>query len=219
LLAGPPGTGKTLSVEVLARALGVDLLVVDLSRTVSKWLGETEKNLAEIFAAAEHTRAALLFDEADSLFGRRTETNDAHDRHANLQTAYLLDRIERFEGLALLSTNLRQGIDAAFCRRLEFVVEFDEPGREERQALWRRHLPPTAPVAAEVDPAELGARYAASGGLIRNAAVAAAFLAAEDGSVITRAHIEHALRREFRKAGKPFPDPAPDHRTNRHPKG
>ncbi|HVI70095.1 MAG TPA: ATP-binding protein, partial [Pyrinomonadaceae bacterium] len=134
LFTGPPGTGKTLSAEVLANALKVDLLVIDLSRIVSKWIGETEKNLAAVFEAAERGQAALFFDEADALFGKRTEVIDAHDRYANLETAYLLTRLEQFEGLAILATNLRQNIDAAFLRRLEFVVDFEEPDREERRA-------------------------------------------------------------------------------------
>jgi SpoVK/Ycf46/Vps4 family AAA+-type ATPase len=207
LFSGPPGTGKSLAAEVLAGALGVDLLAVDLSRVVSKWIGETEKNLAEIFEAAERARAVLLFDEADALFGKRTEVSDAHDRYANLETAYLLARLERFEGLAVLSTNLRQNLDPAFLRRLEFVVTFDEPGREERLALWRCHLPHAAPLAPEVSLTEIAALYPMTGGLIRNAAVAAGFLAAADGSVITREHLAHAIRREHEKAGKACPSP------------
>jgi hypothetical protein len=205
LFAGPPGTGKTLAAEVLAGALGVDLLAVDSSRVVSKWIGETEKNLAAVFDAAERTQAVLLFDEADALFGRRTEVSDSHDRYANLETAYLLMRLERFEGLAVLSTNLRQNIDPAFTRRLEFVVAFGEPTTPEREAIWRRHLPATAPLAADVEPHELAALFPAVGGLIRNAAVAAAFLAAADGGVITRDHVVRSLRREYEKSGRAFP--------------
>jgi len=134
LFTGPPGTGKTLSAEVLASALNVDLLIVDLSRVVSKWIGETEKNLASVFDAAERGQAALFFDEADALFGKRTEVTDAHDRYANLETAYLLTRLEQFEGLTILATNLRDNIDAAFLRRLEFVIDFEEPDRAERLA-------------------------------------------------------------------------------------
>src|SRR5262249_46117612 len=146
LFAGPSGTGKTLSAEVLAHALGVDLLLVDLSRVVSKWIGETEKHLADIFESAERTHAVLFFDEADALFGERTEVRDAHDRYANLETAFLLSRLERFEGLAVLATNLRHHVDQAFTRRLEYIVEFTEPDEGERAELWRSHLPPHAPV-------------------------------------------------------------------------
>jgi hypothetical protein len=205
LFAGPPGTGKTFSAEVLASALGVDLLVVDLSRVLSKWIGETEKNLAEVFATAEKARAVLLFDEADALFGKRTEVQDAHDRYANLETAYLLSRLEKFDGLAILATNLRQNLDQAFVRRLEFLLEFEEPGREERQHLWQRHLPGTAPLAADVDFAELAGLFPLVGGLIKNAAVAAAFLAAGEERPICREHLVHAIRREYEKAGKAFP--------------
>ncbi len=205
LLSGPPGTGKTLSAEVLAHELGVDLLLVDIARIVSKWIGETEKNLSEVFDAAERSQAVLFFDEADALFGRRTEVSDAHDRYANLETAYLLTRLERFEGLAVLSTNLRQNVDPAFIRRLEFVIELEEPARPEREALWTCHLPAEAPVADDVDVTELAARYPLVGGLIRNAAVAAGFLAAADGGVIRRSHLDRSLRREYEKSGRPFP--------------
>ncbi|MCC6235429.1 MAG: ATP-binding protein [Verrucomicrobiales bacterium] len=205
LFAGPPGTGKTLSAEVLARTLNVDLLVVDLSRVVSKWIGETEKNLAAVFDAAERAQAVLFFDEADALFGKRTEVSDAHDRYANLETAYLLARLERFEGLAILATNLRQNLDPAFLRRLEFVVEFDEPDRAERQRLWSCHIPSESLLDSDVNLAELAALYPIVGGLIRNAAVAAAFLAAADGTKIGRSHFLRAIRREYEKSGKAFP--------------
>ena len=209
LFCGPPGTGKTLATEVLAASLGRDLLVVDLSRLVSKWVGETEKNLAATFEAAESSGSALLFDEADALFGRRTEVGDARDRYANLETAYLLARIERFEGLVVLATNLRQNLDAAFARRLEFIVTFDPPDATMRARLWRRHLPPGAPLDPAVDVDDLAARYPLSGGLIRNAAVAAAFLAATDATPITGEHLIHAVRREYAKAGQNFPGPPP----------
>jgi hypothetical protein len=205
LFTGPPGTGKTLSAEVLAKALKVELLVVDLSRVVSKWIGETEKNLAAVFDAAERGQAALFFDEADALFGKRTEVVDAHDRYANLETAYLLTRLEQFEGLAILATNLRQNIDGAFLRRLEFVIDFEEPDREERLALWSCHLPKDAPLAEDVNLYELAALYPVVGGVIRNAAVAAGFLAATDGMPIDRRHLIHAIRREYAKAGRSFP--------------
>ncbi len=205
LFAGPPGTGKTLAAEVMASALGADLLVVDVSRVVSKYIGETEKNLAAVFDAAEQAHAVLLFDEADALFGRRTEVSDAHDRYANLETAYLLQRLERFDGLAILSTNLRDNLDPAFTRRLEFLVDFDTPSATEREALWRAHLPPTAPLADDVRADELAALYPLVGGHIRNAAVAAGFLAAAAGTVITRDDLVRGVRREYEKAGRAFP--------------
>jgi SpoVK/Ycf46/Vps4 family AAA+-type ATPase len=172
---------------------------------VSKWIGETEKNLANVFDSAERAQAVLFFDEADALFGKRTEVSDAHDRYANLETAYLLQRLERFEGLAILATNFKQNIDTAFTRRLEFAVDFDEPDREQRLRLWRTHIPPGAPLAADVNLYELAALYPVVGGFIRNAAVAAAFLAATDGSEITRHHLVRAVRREYEKAGRAFP--------------
>jgi hypothetical protein len=205
LFAGGSGTGKTFSAEVMAHALGLDLLVVDISRVVSKWIGETEKNLAEVFDVAERAQAVLLFDEADALFGKRTEVSDAHDRYANLETAFLLTRLERFEGLAILSTNLRQNLDPAFLRRLEFVLDFEEPGSAERLLLWQGHLPQGAPLADDVNLRELASHYPVVGGFIRNAAVAAGFLAAAEGTAITRSHIVRAVRREYEKTGRAFP--------------
>ena len=205
LFAGGSGTGKTFSSEVMAHALGVDLLFVDISRVVSKWIGETEKNLAEVFDVAERAQAVLLFDEADALFGKRTEISDAHDRYANLETAFLLSRLERFEGLAILSTNLRQNIDPAFIRRLEFVVDFEEPGPTERELLWQGHIPADAPLGDDVDLGELASLYPVVGGFIRNAAVAAAFLAAASESPITRSHLVRSVRREYEKSGRAFP--------------
>jgi ATPase family associated with various cellular activities (AAA) len=205
LLSGPPGTGKTLSAEVMAHSLGVDLMVVDISRVVSKWIGETEKHLAQAFDIAEQSQAVLLFDEADALFGKRTEVSDAHDRYANLETAYLLSRLERFNGLTVLSTNLKQNIDPAFLRRLEFVIELDEPSAVEREALWRSHLPSEAPLSADVDLKQLAGLYPIVGGLIRNASVAAGFLAAASNTSIGRDHLIGAIRREYEKSGKAFP--------------
>jgi SpoVK/Ycf46/Vps4 family AAA+-type ATPase len=205
LFAGPPGTGKSLAAEAMAAELGLDLLTVDLSRLVSKWLGETEKNLARVFDRAERTQAVLLFDEADALFAKRTEVTDAHDRYANLETAYLLSRLERFDALAILATNLKDQIDPAFIRRLECVVDFDEPGTQQRERLWEAHLPPRAPLAEDVVLAELAELYPIAGGLIRNASLAAAFLASADGGTITRHHLFHAVHREYEKAGRAFP--------------
>jgi hypothetical protein len=213
LLTGPPGTGKTLAAEVLAHELDVDLLLVDLAGVVSKWLGETEQHLAAVFAAAERTHAVVCFDEADVLFGRRTDASDAHARYANLTTAYLLARLERFDGLAVLTTNLRRNVDPAFIRRLEAVIELGEPDRDDRVRLWRAHLPPGAPLAPDVDLAQLAHLYPIVGGLIRNAAAAAAFAAAAGGEAIGQAHLLHALRREYDKAGRAFPGIPP--RTDR----
>ncbi len=205
LLSGPPGTGKTLAAGTLAAELGLDLLAVDLAALVSKWLGETEKNLGEVFDAAERCSAVLFFDEADAVFARRTEGSDANARWANLETAYLLGRIDRFDGLVVLATNLRSRIDDAFLRRLDVVVELDEPDRAARERLWRLHLPARAPLATEVDLRALAAMYEIPGGLIRNAALAAAFEAAADGGAIEQQHLIRAVSDEYRKAGRSFP--------------
>jgi hypothetical protein len=217
LFYGPPGTGKTLAAEVMARALGVDLLVVDLSSLVSKWLGETEKNLAAVFDVAERSRALLLFDEADALFGKRTDTQDAQDRYANLETAYLLQRLERYEGVAVLTTNLRSQLDNAFSRRFEFIVEFPEPDARVRTALWRLHLPEQAPLNEDVDLAELADWYALSGAQIKNAALAGAFLAASSGQVIHQRHFLWAIEREFDKAGRAHPGYPAHHAQHAQP--
>lgn len=209
MLSGPPGTGKTLAAEVLAREIGVDMLVVDLSRVVSKWLGETEKNLARVFDVAEGIQAVLVFDEADALFGKRTEVSDAHDRYANLETAYLLARLERFDGLTVLTTNLRQNIDPAFMRRMEFAVDFHEPSERERRLIWRCHVPEAVPCTEDVDFHELAALFPLVGGHIRNAAVAAGFLAAARGQRLSREHLIRAIWREYEKSGRAFPgDPS-----------
>jgi hypothetical protein len=205
LFYGPPGTGKTLAAEAMASALGVDLLVVDIASLVSKWIGETEKNLAGVFELAETSRALLLFDEADALFGRRTEGNDANDRNANLETAFLLQRLERYEGVAVLTTNLRSSLDPAFTRRFEYIVEFPEPDAVVRAALWRLHLPDGAPVDATVDLGQLAAWYALSGAQVKNAALGAAYLAAASGAAIGQAHFLQAIEREYDKAGKAHP--------------
>jgi len=202
LFAGPPGTGKTTAAEAVAHALQQDLYRVDLSAVVSKYIGETEKNLAAAFDEAERASAVLFFDEADSLFGKRTEVKDAHDRYANLEVNYLLQRIETFTGLVLLATNRHSALDEAFARRLRFVIRFDHPDRALRADLWRRSFPPETSLD-ELDWDEL-AQPELAGGSIQNAALAAAYLAAADGGTVTRAHVVHALRREHEKLGRSF---------------
>ncbi|WP_053689680.1 ATP-binding protein [Streptomyces sp. WM6372] len=204
LLTGPPGTGKSLAAEVLATEAGRDLLVVDGSELVSKYIGETEKNLAACFEVAERTQAVFLLDEADALFATRTEVSEANDRFANMETAYLLQRLDRFDGLAVLTTNLRQNIDAAFIRRMDFVVEFPLPDEAGRYRLWELHLP-RALLDADVDLAGLAQHYPVPGGWIRNAAIGAAFRAADDGGAVRQGHLVDAMRREYGKAGRPFP--------------
>jgi len=204
LLYGESGTGKTLAAEALATRLQLPMLSVDLSLVVSKYIGETEKNLAELFSAAEGYAALLFFDEADALFGRRTNVQDAHDRYANIEVNYLLQRLESFEGCALLATNLMQGVDEAFMRRIDQVVHFPRPGPAERLAIWRSHLP-AGRLAGDVDAEQLAARFELTGGEIRNAALAAAFMAADGGSEVTAAMIDAAVAETFTKLGRPFP--------------
>ncbi|MER7461308.1 AAA family ATPase [Streptomyces sp. NPDC097981] len=204
LLTGPPGTGKSLAAEVLAAEAGRDLLVVDGSELVSKYIGETEKNLAACFEVAERTQAVFLLDEADALFATRTEVSEANDRFANMETAYLLQRLDRFDGLAVLTTNLRQNIDAAFIRRMDFVVEFPLPDEAGRHRMWELHLP-RALLHADADLAALAQHYPVPGGWIRNAAIGAAFRAADDGGAVRQGHLVDAMRREYGKAGRPFP--------------
>jgi hypothetical protein len=204
MFSGPPGTGKSLAAEAVATAAATDLLTVDLSRLVSKWIGETEKNLAAAFDAAERTQAVLFLDEADALFGSRTEITDAHDRYANMETAYLLQRLDHFDGLTVLATNLSHNVDPAFARRMDFVIEFPLPDVRDRQDLWALHLPPDA-ITDDVDIDTLARLYAIPGGWIRNAAVAAAFLAAGAHSRIGQRHLVTAIRREYSKSALPFP--------------
>ncbi|GAA2431298.1 ATP-binding protein [Streptomyces macrosporus] len=197
LFAGGSGTGKTLAAEVMARELGLDLFVIDLSQVVSKYIGETEKNLRKVFDAAERGGALLLFDEADALFGKRSEVKDSHDRYANLEVSYLLMRMEAYRGLAILTTNMKKALDTAFLRRIRFVVDFPFPGEAERAEIWRRVLPERAPTKG-VDPERL-AQLTVAGGSIRNIALSAAFLAAEEGDALQMRHMLAAARTEYLK--------------------
>jgi hypothetical protein len=201
LFAGPSGTGKTMAAEVLATELNLDLYRIDLSAVVSKYIGETEKNLRVLFDAADTGGAILFFDEADALFGKRSEVKDAHDRYANIQINYLLQRIEAYRGLAILATNMRTALDKAFLRRLRFIVEFPFPDLAQRAEIWRRAFPSTAPVAA-LDYERL-AGLQLSGGVVRNVALNAAFRAAAEGTYITMAVVLAAARVEFEKLELP----------------
>jgi AAA+ superfamily predicted ATPase len=202
LFAGPSGTGKTLAAEVIAGALGLDLYRVDLSQTVSKYIGETEKNLGRIFDAAEAGGGVLLFDEADALFGKRSEVKDSHDRYANIEVGYLLQRVEAFRGLAVLTTNMMDSLDAAVLRRLRFVVHFPFPDAEARQEIWRRALPARTPTEG-LDPVAL-AQLSIPGGTIHSIALSAAFLAADAGEPVRMDHILAATRTEYRKQERPL---------------
>ena len=204
LFTGESGTGKTLAAEVLAADLGLDLYRIDLSATVSKYIGETEKNIRRLFDAAEASGAVLLFDEADALFGKRGEVKDGHDRYANLEVAYLLQRMESYRGLAILTTNMRSHIDRAFLRRLRFVIQFPFPDRDHRADIWRRVFPAAAPLDG-IDPEAL-ARMAVPGGSIRSIALSAAFAAAEDGTPVTVDHVMRAARVEYAKSERSLTD-------------
>ncbi|MGA5822915.1 AAA family ATPase [Kitasatospora sp. NPDC094028] len=202
LFAGDSGTGKTMSAEVIAGDLGLDLYTVDLATVVDKYVGETEKNLERIFTEAAGVNAVLLFDEADAIFGKRSEVKDAHDRYANVESAYLLQRMESFDGLAVLATNLRANLDDAFTRRLDLVVDFPRPEAEQRTALWERCLGPLLPRAGDLDLGFCGTSFELAGGDIRSAAVTAAYLAAEAGRPVAMADLIAAVAREYRKLGR-----------------
>jgi hypothetical protein len=202
LFAGPSGTGKTMAAEVLASELGLDLYTVDLATVVDKYVGETEKNLDRIFAEAERVNGVILFDEADALFGKRSEVSDAHDRYANVEVAYLLQRMELFDGIAILATNLRSNLDEAFTRRLDSLVDFPEPEQEYRLKLWERSLGTAMPRAGDLDLAFLAESFKLAGGGIRNIVVAAAYAAAEQGQPLSMAHLIRATQREYLKMGR-----------------
>jgi hypothetical protein len=202
LFAGASGTGKTMAAEVLAQTLDLDLFQIDLAGLVSKYIGETEKNLRRVFDAAEDSGAILLFDEADALFGKRSEVKDSHDRYANLEVSYLLQRMEAYRGLAILTTNMRHAIDAAFLRRLRFVIEFPFPDVAERTRIWQRVLPPDTP-RADLDVARL-AQLGVAGGVIRNIAMHAAFLAADAAEPVRMSHLLAAAGTEYAKLERPL---------------
>ncbi|MET8578534.1 ATP-binding protein [Streptomyces sp. NPDC005012] len=202
LFAGESGTGKTMSAEVVAADLGMDLYVVDLSTVVDKYIGETEKNLERIFTEASAVNAVLLFDEADAIFGKRSEVKDARDRHANIESAYLLQRMESFDGIAVLTTNLRANLDEAFTRRLDVVADFPVPDPGQRLALWDRCLGDRLPRADDLDLAFCADRFDLAGGSIRSCVVTAAYLAAETGTPLTMGQLITAIAQEYRKLGR-----------------
>jgi len=201
LFAGDSGTGKTMSAEVIAADLGLDLYTVNLATVVDKYIGETEKNLERIFAEAGGVNAVLFFDEADAIFGKRSDVKDAHDRYANIESAYLLQRLETFDGLAVLATNLRANIDEAFTRRLDAIIDFPAPTAELRRQLWVQCLAPPLPVGV-VDLDFLAESFELAGGNIRSAATTAAYLAAAEGSAVSMAQVIAAVEQEYRKLGR-----------------
>jgi SpoVK/Ycf46/Vps4 family AAA+-type ATPase len=204
LFSGASGTGKTMAAEVLANELALDLYRIDLSAVVSKYIGETEKNLRRLFDAAEETGAILLFDEADALFGKRSEVKDSHDRYANIEVSYLLQRMEAYRGLAILTTNFRSALDPAFLRRLRFIVNFPFPDTAQRAEIWRRVFPAQTPVGG-IDFGRLS-QLNLAGGNIRNIAMNAAFLAADTGDPVRMSHLLAAARGEYAKLEKPMTD-------------
>jgi ATP-dependent 26S proteasome regulatory subunit len=202
LFVGPPGTGKTMAAEVIAHELQLDLYRIDLSQVVSKYIGESEKNLDRIFTAAENSNAILFFDEADALFGKRSEVRDSHDRYANIEISYLLQKMEEYQGISVLATNLRQNLDDAFMRRVQAVVEFPFPDAEYRQRIWSTVFPREAPLDTDVDFKLLAQEVQLAGGNIKNMALAAAFYAAGDGGSIRMEHLIQAAHREHQKIGR-----------------
>jgi hypothetical protein len=201
LFAGESGTGKTLAAEVVAAELGLDLYVIDLATVVDKYIGETEKNLDRVFKEAHRVNGVLLFDEADAIFGKRSEVRDARDRYANLEVAYLLQRMERFDGLAVLTTNLRANLDDGFTRRIDVLIDFPIPEEDARRALWRMHLPEQLPQVADLDLDFLARRFRVPGGNIRNICLTAAFTAADANRPVSMGDLIRGTEREYRKLG------------------
>jgi len=204
LFSGPSGTGKTMAASIIAKELKLDVFKIDLSSIVSKYIGETEKNLAKIFTEASISNAILFFDEADALFGKRSEVKDAHDRYANIETSYLLQKMEEYEGITILASNFRQNMDNAFLRRINFIVEFPFPDKSLRKILWQKIFPENAPVDPGIDYGFLSEKMEMTGGSIKNMALAAAYMASAQSEPIEMTHIIKAARREYQKLGKPF---------------
>ncbi len=202
LFYGPPGTGKSMVAGLVARELGLDLYRVDLARIVSKWIGETEKNLSEVFDAAEDGQVVILFDEADSLFAKRTEVKSSVDRYANLEVNYLLQRLDTFEGVAVLTTNLEGSVDQAFKRRMSLRLHFPFPDEDMRVRLWAAHIPAQTPIAGDFDFKDLARRFPLSGGYIRNSTLRGAFLAAQEERALSQEHLLRAIALEYREMGK-----------------
>jgi SpoVK/Ycf46/Vps4 family AAA+-type ATPase len=202
LFHGSSGTGKTMAASILAQELGLDLYKIDLSTVVSKYIGETEKQLSQIFREAQSSNASLFFDEADALFGKRSEVKDAHDRYANIEVGYLLQKMEEYEGIVILATNFRKNMDEAFTRRMHFIIEFAFPDAPNRERIWKTLIPLDAPLADDVNFAFLARQFELAGGNIRNVALAAAFLAAAEGSPIRMEHFILATARELQKLGR-----------------
>jgi hypothetical protein len=202
MFTGSPGTGKTMAAQVLAGDLGLDLFKIDLSCVVSKYIGETEKNLSRVFSEAKSSNAILFFDEADALFGKRTDVGDAHDRYANIEVSYLLQKMEEYDGIVIMATNFRSNIDDAFVRRIRFILEFPFPDKDNRREIWQRSLPVDLPRLEDIDFDWLAERIKVSGGNIKNIVLNAAFSAAQNNSALSMEHLLCGSKQEFSKIGK-----------------
>ncbi|HEY93635.1 MAG TPA: ATP-binding protein [Dehalococcoidia bacterium] len=202
LFSGPSGTGKTMAAEILAHELMLDLYKIDLSNVVSKYIGETEKNLDRIFREGQTSNSILFFDEADAIFGKRSEVKDAHDRYANIEISYLLQKMDEYEGMVILATNLRKNIDEAFSRRIHFALEFPVPDEPDRNRIWHSIFPPETPLDSNIDFTFMARQFRITGGNIKNIALGAAFLAAQNGNIINMNNIIRATKREYQKIGK-----------------
>jgi SpoVK/Ycf46/Vps4 family AAA+-type ATPase len=206
LFFGPSGTGKTMAAIGIAHRLGIQILRLDLSRVVSKYIGDTEKNIDRVFTEAQRSGSAILIDEADALLGKRSEVKDAHDRYANIEVAFLLQRMEAYRGLAIMTTNMKQTLDSAFLRRLRFIIEFPRPTVEARERIWRQCLPDDSHVLDDAAFRQLARKIDLTGGHIRQITLRAAFMAAAAGTQITLAHVAHAATAELAKLGMPAVD-------------
>jgi SpoVK/Ycf46/Vps4 family AAA+-type ATPase len=202
LFTGPPGTGKTMSAMVMAKEMEAEVYRIDLSRVVSKYIGETEKNLHDIFEEGQRSGVILFFDEADALFGKRSEVKDAHDKYANMETSYLLQKMEEYDGLTILASNFAQNLDDAFMRRIQFIVRYPFPDPAQREQLWRSAFPREQPAAAGIDFSYLANNFDLAGGSIKNAVLTAAYLAAGEGTSIGMKHVVEAIKQEYKKTGK-----------------
>ena len=191
-----------MAADIIAGELGLNLYKIDLSIVVSKYIGETEKNLSLVFQEAESSHSILFFDEADALFGKRSEVKDAHDRYANIETGYLLQRMEEYEGVVILATNLQKNMDDAFTRRLQFSIHFPFPNERDRLRIWEKVFPDALPLSPKLNLEFIAKHFELSGGSIRNVALTSAFLAAEDGRVVQKKHLVHAIKREYQKVGR-----------------
>ena len=202
LFAGPPGTGKTMAAQVVANELGIEMYKVDLSQVVSKYIGETEKNLNQVFNEAKKSNVILFFDETDAILGKRTEVKDAHDKNANLETAYLLQKMEEYDGITVMTTNYKENIDSAFFRRISYVIHFSFPDAKARREIWRGIFPQRTPLGEDVDLDYLANQFEITGGSIKNIALVASFMAARAGEAVGMQHIVRAVKYEMAKQGK-----------------